>query len=175
MCFTGTESRIQGADFDDLESDTEQLAARAWNPREPIEQGGLLKYVHGGEYHMYNPDVIATLQAAVISGDYEHYKLFAQLVNERPASTFRDLLALQAAAQPIPVEEVEPVAGDPRALRQRRHVARRAVARGARGAGHRHEPARRAFQLRRGRRGSGALSAPRRTRRSSRWPRAASA
>ena len=30
-----------------------------------IEQGGLLKYVHGGEYHMYNPDVIAALQAAV--------------------------------------------------------------------------------------------------------------
>jgi len=27
-----------------------------------VEQGGLLKYVHGGEYHMYNPDVIATLR-----------------------------------------------------------------------------------------------------------------
>ena len=47
-------------------------AMRAWNPRAAIEQGGLLKYVHGGEYHMYNPDVIAALQAAVVSGDYEH-------------------------------------------------------------------------------------------------------
>ena len=37
-------------------------------------QGGLLKYVHGGEYHMYNPDVIATLQAAVMTGDYAHYR-----------------------------------------------------------------------------------------------------
>ena len=61
-------SRMQGADFADLEADPEQLAARAWNPREPIDQGGLLKYVHGGEYHMYNPDVIATLQAAVMTG-----------------------------------------------------------------------------------------------------------
>ncbi len=34
-----------------------------------VEQGGLLKYVHGGEYHMYNPDVIATLQAAVNTGE----------------------------------------------------------------------------------------------------------
>ena len=69
LCFTGTESRVQGADFADLEADTQALAARAWNAREPIEQGGLLKYVHDGEYHMYNPDVIAALQAAVVCGD----------------------------------------------------------------------------------------------------------
>ncbi|HTD31403.1 MAG TPA: glutamate synthase large subunit, partial [Steroidobacteraceae bacterium] len=92
-CFTGTESRVQGADFADLEADTCELAARAWNPREPIGQGGLLKYVHGGEYHMYNPDVIAALQAAVVSGDYAHYRQYAHLVNNRPAATFRDLLA----------------------------------------------------------------------------------
>src|SRR5882757_9041455 len=47
-CFTGTESRIQGADFSDLEDDQLQLAKRAWNAREPIEQGGLLKYMHNG-------------------------------------------------------------------------------------------------------------------------------
>ena len=108
LCFTGTASRVAGADFEDLEADLKELAARAWNPREAIAQGGLLKYMHGGEYHMYNPDVIAALQAAVISGDYEHYKLFARLVNERPASTFRDLLALRPAAGPIPLAEVEP-------------------------------------------------------------------
>src|SRR5580693_7094614 len=75
-----------------------------------MEQGGLLKYMHGGEYHMYNPDVVAALQAAVISGEYEHYKLFSQLVNNRPAATIRDLLALKPGAQPIPVSEVESVA-----------------------------------------------------------------
>ncbi len=107
-CFTGTASRVQGADFEDLEADQKELAARAWNPREAITQGGLLKYMHGGEYHMYNPDVIAALQAAVISGDYADYKQFARLVNERQASTFRDLLALKSAARPIPLAEVEP-------------------------------------------------------------------
>jgi glutamate synthase (NADPH) large chain len=109
LCFTGTESRVQGAGFSDLESDGKQLAARAWNPREQIEHGGLLKYVHGGEYHMYNPDVVATLQAAVTSGDYSQYKMFAQLVNERPAATFRDLLALRGGTTPVPLEEVEPL------------------------------------------------------------------
>jgi glutamate synthase (NADPH/NADH) large chain len=108
LCFTGTESRVQGADFADLEADGAQLAARAWNPRESLEQGGLLKYVHGGEYHMYNPDVIAALQAAVLSGDPAHYRQFAQLVNERPPAAFRDLLALKLAAAPVSLAEVEP-------------------------------------------------------------------
>ena len=107
-CFTGTASRVAGADFEDLEADQQELATRAWNPREAITQGGLLKYMHGGEYHMYNPDVIAALQAAVISGDYADYKQFARLVNERQASTFRDLLTLKSAARPIPLAEVEP-------------------------------------------------------------------
>jgi glutamate synthase (NADPH) large chain len=109
MCFTGTESRVQGAEFVDLEDDLKLLAARAWNPREPMDQGGLLKYMHGGEYHMYNPDVVAALQAAVISGDYAHYKLFSQLVNSRPVGTIRDLLALKLPARPIPLSEVEPI------------------------------------------------------------------
>jgi glutamate synthase (NADPH/NADH) large chain len=108
LCFTGTESRVQGADFEDLEADLGTLAALAWNPREAIGQGGLLKYVHGGEYHMYNPDVIAALQAAVISGDQVHYREFTQLVNQRPPSTFRDLLGLKRAARPIPLAQVEP-------------------------------------------------------------------
>src|SRR5689334_3175712 len=110
LCFSGTESRVQGADFADLESDVKQLAARAWNPRESIDQGGLLKYMHGGEYHMYNPDVIAALQAAVVTGDVTHYRQFARLVNERPPSTFRDLLRLAPQASPVPLAEVEPAA-----------------------------------------------------------------
>jgi glutamate synthase (NADPH) large chain len=108
LCFTGTESRVQGADFEDLEADLGALAACAWDPRETLAQGGLLKYVHGGEYHMYNPDVVAALQAAVVSGDYALYRQFAQLVNGRSPSTFRDLLALRTRARPIPLKEVEP-------------------------------------------------------------------
>ncbi|HYM26549.1 MAG TPA: glutamate synthase large subunit, partial [Steroidobacteraceae bacterium] len=109
-CFAGTPSRVRGADFTDLEADAAALARQAWNPRESIGQGGLLKYVHGGEYHMYNPDVIAALQAAVVTGDVTHYRQFARLVNGRPASTFRDLLGLAPQAPPVPLAEVEPAA-----------------------------------------------------------------
>jgi glutamate synthase (NADPH/NADH) large chain len=109
LCFTGTESRVQGADFGDLEADALALATLAWDPREALAQGGLLKYVHGGEYHMYNPDVIAALQAAVVSGDQAHYREFAHLVKERPPSTLRDLLGLKPLGPAAPLEEVEPV------------------------------------------------------------------
>jgi glutamate synthase (NADPH/NADH) large chain len=109
LCFRHTTSRIEGANFEDLEGDTRYLAMRAWNARVGVEQGGIYKYVHGGEYHMYNPDVIGALQAAVVSGDYEHYQLYSRLVNNRPVSTLRDLLALKLAPKPIAIEEVEPI------------------------------------------------------------------
>jgi glutamate synthase (NADPH/NADH) large chain len=110
LCFEGTDSRIQGADFADLKEDSAYLARRAWDPNESVEQGGLLKYMHDGEYHMYNPDVVATLQSAVLSGDFEQYKQYATLVNERPVSCIRDLLKLRSPLAPIPIDEVEPVA-----------------------------------------------------------------
>jgi glutamate synthase (NADPH/NADH) large chain len=109
LCFEGTDSRIQGADFEDLKADSEFLARRAWDAGTPVEQGGLLKYMHNGEYHMYNPDVVATLQSAVMAGSYEQYREFASLVNERPVSCLRDLLKLKSGAAPIPIEEVEPI------------------------------------------------------------------
>jgi glutamate synthase (NADPH/NADH) large chain len=109
QCFRGTVSRIQGAGFADLEQDQLRLARRAFDPREDLEQGGLHKYVHGGEYHMYNPDVIATLQSAVITGEYERYRLYASLVNQRPVSCLRDLFRLAEGRQPVPLEEVEPL------------------------------------------------------------------
>jgi glutamate synthase (NADPH/NADH) large chain len=109
LSFEGTESRIQGADFGDLKEDSQYLARRAWDKTIPVEQGGLLKYMHDGEYHMYNPDVVATLQSAVMSGSYEQYQEFAGLVNERPVSCIRDLLKLKNTAAPIPIDEVEPI------------------------------------------------------------------
>jgi glutamate synthase (NADPH/NADH) large chain len=109
LCFHGTTSRIQGANFEDLQEDQQKLSDRAWNNLKVVEHGGLLKFVHGGEYHMYNPDVIATLQAAVVSGDYSIYEQYAQLVNGRPASALRDLLALVPAGPAIPVEQVESI------------------------------------------------------------------
>lgn len=109
LCFLGVPSRVQGASFYDFQQDQEQLASVAWKPRKPIIQGGLLKYVHGQEYHAFNPDVVGKLQEAVTSGDYGHYKEYAGLVNERPVATLRDLLVFREGIKPIDISDVEPV------------------------------------------------------------------
>ncbi len=108
LCFCGTTSRVRGANFEDLQQDQQQLAALAWNPRKTSAQGGLLKYIHGGEYHSYNPDVVSTLQAAVASGDYADYQRYAELVDARPPMALRDLLQLRSDIEPVPLDEVEP-------------------------------------------------------------------
>jgi glutamate synthase (NADPH/NADH) large chain len=108
-CFPGTPSRIEGAGFAELETDTLDLAARAWDENEPLDPGGLLRYVHGGEYHQYNPEVVLALQAAVAGGDAQDYRRYAALVNERPPSSLRDLLELRSDRTPLDVGEVEPV------------------------------------------------------------------
>ncbi len=109
LCFRGVVSRIGGARFADLESAQKQLAAEAWSLRKPIQQGGLLKFIYGGEYHAYNPDVVAALQAAVQQGDYAKFREYSALVDNRPVATLRDLLRLKEASQPLPLEQVEPV------------------------------------------------------------------
>lgn len=108
LCFRGVTTRIQGASFSDFQQDIYNLSRKAWTKRKPIEHGGLLKYVHGGEYHAYNPDVVGTLQTAVKTGETSDYLSFAKQVNARPAAMLRDLMSLRKADQPLPLEQVEP-------------------------------------------------------------------
>ena len=109
IAFTGVTSRIGGVTLDQLEKDQWQVANRARSRRKSLDQGGLLKYVHGGEYHAYNPDVVMSLQAAVVSGDYADYQQYANHCNDRPVAALRDLLALNLPDAPVPLDEVEPI------------------------------------------------------------------
>ncbi len=108
LCFHGVTSRLQGSDFNDFQQDLINVARIAWLKRKPISHGGLLKYVHDGEYHAYNPDVVKSLQTAVVSGNYEDYQVFADLVNNRAPSHFRDLMGLKFADTAINIDDVEP-------------------------------------------------------------------
>ncbi|WP_320819614.1 glutamate synthase large subunit [Thalassolituus sp.] len=109
LCFCGVSSRIAGATFIDFEEDLNLIRSVAWKTRKKLDQGGLLKYVHGGEYHAYNPDVVKSIQEAVQTNSQAAYDRFTTLVNERPAATIRDLLALRKDIKPIDISEVEPV------------------------------------------------------------------
>ena len=108
-CFTDTPSRIGGAGFERLQADARETAALGWDDNALPEVGGLTRYVHGGEYHQYNPDVVQSLQRAVRSGLRDDWKVYADHVNTRPAAALRDLLRLKLADTAIPLDEVEPV------------------------------------------------------------------
>jgi glutamate synthase (NADPH/NADH) large chain len=109
LCFKDTTSRISGADFEDLQVDQGKVARETWSDRKPVSPGGLLKYVHGQEYHAYNPDVIATMHDAVQNGDYQAWHRYADLINKRPVATLRDLLTIKEGIEAVPLEEVEPI------------------------------------------------------------------
>jgi len=106
LCFPGAASRVGGVGFGRLDTEAQQLSRRAWNELAKPELGGLIKYVHGGEYHMFNPDVVMTLQRATRTGDAAHWQAYTDAVHSRPPSTLRDLLQLKLADTPLPLEEV---------------------------------------------------------------------
>ncbi|MEQ8260615.1 MAG: glutamate synthase large subunit [Alcanivorax sp.] len=109
LCFRGVQSRIEGAGFEDFENDQKIIAKDAWKQRKPIDPGGVLKYIHGKEYHAFNPDVIYALHRATQDGDYDAYKEYAALVNDRPIATLRDLLHVRQDVPAIDLDQVEPI------------------------------------------------------------------
>ncbi len=109
LCFGETPSRIKGACFADFQKDAHSLARTTWQDRKPIDQGGMLKFVYGCEYHAFNPDVVHLMHTAVRSGNFDDWLKYADAVNRREVTALRDLFQFRAGLRAIPVEEVEPV------------------------------------------------------------------
>ncbi|MCD5401283.1 glutamate synthase large subunit, partial [candidate division NPL-UPA2 bacterium] len=113
-CFTGTASRIGGAGLDIIARETLLRHKQAY-PEDDLElpyltTGGIYQWKRDGEFHLWNPDSIATLQDATRCGDYDRYREFAYLINDqaKKPTTLRSLLKFKKT-NPIPIEKVEPV------------------------------------------------------------------
>jgi glutamate synthase (NADPH/NADH) large chain len=107
LCCPKVTSKVHGAGFAELEQDIKHVHQRAWSEERP-QRDGLYRFMHGGEQHAYNPDVVMNLQAAVASGRWADYRKFADGVNLRQPLALRDLLALKPAEKPLDIERVEP-------------------------------------------------------------------
>ena len=101
LCFTNTESRIGGKNLEALDKEIKALNDYARSNLSEINVGGLLKYVHGGEYHTYNPEIVKKLQEAVSSGSQEIYNEYSNLVDSRPPAMLRDLLQLEEVSKRV--------------------------------------------------------------------------
>jgi len=114
--FSWTDSRIGGIDLDVIAQEADMRHQKAF-PKvhvngSVLDEGGQYKWRRNGEYHMYNPKTIHTLQLAVRNGDYTLYKEYARLLDEQddPAPTLRHLLEFEYdESAAIPIEEVESV------------------------------------------------------------------
>ncbi|MEG3641019.1 glutamate synthase large subunit [Magnetococcus sp. PR-3] len=112
--FTGTVSRIEGADMVAIKEEVMRKHRLAYSDNvialNQLEVGGEYKFRHGGEAHLWTPENISKLQHSTRENNYETYKAFARTINEQTKSlcTLRGLFRLKKAAQPVPLDEVEP-------------------------------------------------------------------
>jgi glutamate synthase (NADPH) large chain len=113
--FTWTASRIGGVGIEVVAAEAVERHRRAFQNKAgaltELESGGEYQWRRDGEYHLFNPDTVFKLQHSTRSGQYSVFKEYSKLVDDQSKhrATLRGLLDLRPAAQPIPIDEVEPV------------------------------------------------------------------
>jgi glutamate synthase (ferredoxin) len=113
--FTRTASRIGGVGIAVIAEEVRRRHENAFPVRpvadRDLEWGGEYQWRRDGEYHLFNPDTVFKLQHATRSGQYSIFKEYTRLVDDQnqKLATLRGLLELKNAAEPTPLEEVEPV------------------------------------------------------------------
>ena len=112
--FTWTPSRIDGIGLDAVETEVLERHSGAFGQQlsseSTLDFGGFYKWRRHGEFHQWNPEVIAKLQDSTRSGNWEEYKEFASLVNDQSKNmaTLRGLLEFKKIQPAVPLDEVEP-------------------------------------------------------------------
>ncbi|WP_026938930.1 glutamate synthase large subunit [Holophaga foetida] len=114
--FTWTPSRIGGVDLDVIAQEAQMRHEAGFPPyptnaEQTLVIGGEYQWRKEGEYHLWNPETIYTLQQSCWNGDYSAFKQYSKAINEQDTSlkTIRGLFEFKLANQPLPLEEVEPV------------------------------------------------------------------
>jgi len=112
--FTGTRCKTAGIALTEVAEETvrrHQLAfGQAAIYRHALDVGGEYAYRLRGEEHIWTPETISKLQQATRRNDRGLYDEFARHINEQNERllTLRGLFDFKFAAQPLPLEEVEP-------------------------------------------------------------------
>ena len=75
-----------------------------------LPNNGQFSWRKDGIKHAWNPETIAQLQLATRQGNYEKFKQWSAIVDEKESPIFiRDFFKFKKAAKSTPIEEVEPV------------------------------------------------------------------
>ncbi|MFM2062495.1 MAG: hypothetical protein RLZZ507_2165 [Cyanobacteriota bacterium] len=118
LAFRGTTSRIGGLSCAELAQEVLSFHSKAFPElsAKKLENLGFVQYRPGGEYHSNSPELVKALHKAVDGKNYDHYEVYKQHLQGRPATALRDLLDFTSDAYgglrqrpSIPIEEVESV------------------------------------------------------------------
>jgi glutamate synthase (ferredoxin) len=111
LAFAGTTSRLGGMTLAEIAQEVMTFHALAFPELQgkKLENYGFFNYKPSGEYHMNSPLMAKALHEAVRNKNYDHYQLYMQQLEERPATALRDLLDFKVDRTSIPLEEVESV------------------------------------------------------------------
>ena len=120
--YFGTEvSTIGGIGLKEIARDAIRLHTESWEQvhdshspltshHSPLKNNGLFAWRKDGIEHAWNPETIASLQLATRLGSYKKFKEWEALVDAKKSPIFiRDFFSFKRAAQPTPIDEVEPV------------------------------------------------------------------
>ncbi len=113
--YFGTEtSTVGGIGLEKIASDAKtrnEESRKAHSAGDFLPNHGQFHWRKDGIRHAWNPETIATLQLACRKGDYQKFKEFSRLVDEKEEPIFiRDFLRpLTNGTHSIPLSEVEPV------------------------------------------------------------------
>ncbi|MBQ4294530.1 MAG: glutamate synthase large subunit [Prevotella sp.] len=113
--YFGTEvSTIGGIGLKEIARDAVRLQQMSLHcggeGREFLPNNGQFAWRRDGILHAWNPEVIANLQLATRTGNYEKYKQWAKAVDQKQKPIFlRDFFGWKKADKPTPISEVEPV------------------------------------------------------------------
>ena len=97
-CFPGTQSRVGGLGFKQLEARILKSAAQAV-PAGLLPPGGQYHYRKGAEEHLWTPQTVAAFRQAVRAGDYGKFKEYSAAIDDqtRRSCTLRGLFRFKAA------------------------------------------------------------------------------
>ncbi len=114
-CFTGTPSPIGGIDYEQIATATLDRHAKAYPAEAPAEPAALTAEGYykvnkrgDGEFHGWNPKVVASMNKFVKNSTFEGYQEWKTHSDDHQPVALKDLLKIRFdGAKPVDLEEVE--------------------------------------------------------------------
>ena len=107
----GGVSSVEGIDIEDITTDVLRNHFRAFADMQEspeLTDFGNYAYRKSGERHAWNPEVVKALQQSTMTGDYDKFREYVSLVEDKPEPLFlRDLITVESDRNPIDIAEVE--------------------------------------------------------------------